>query len=214
MDRVQHNGGTAGIITAICLALLFLLFVSSGLDPQTAQDPAKALPIIAQKPGLFAVIGVLGALAAGFGLVFTIGLFARLRDRAPTRAAAALGLAFVGLTAHALGAALLSQGGQFLVTVSTKDQTAAGHAWIAMTAVVQGLNALGAAFTGASILIAGWAVVGTGAMTAALGWIAVLAGVTQILQYFTAAQALMGLGFLLAIVWLVWAGSELRRAPA
>ncbi len=212
MDRVQHHGGTAGIITAVCLALLFVLFVSSGLDPQAAQDPAKALPIIAQKPGLFAVIGVLGALAAGFGLVFTIGLFARLRDQAPTRAAAALGLAFVGLTAHAVGASLLSQGGKLLVTVSTKDQTAASHAWIAVTAVVQGLNAVGNAFTGASILVAGWAVVATGAMSTTLGWIAVLAGVSQILQYFSAAAALMGIGFLLTIVWLAWAGSELRRS--
>ncbi len=214
MDRVQRNGGTSGIITAICLALLFVLLISSGLDPQAAQDPAKALPIIAQKPGLFGAIGVLGALASGFGLVFTIGLFARLRDRAPTRAAAALGLAFVGLTAHALGASLLSQGGQFLVGVSTRDQTAAGHAWIAVTAVAQALNALGNAFTGGSILVAGWAVVATGAMSTVLGWIAVVDGVVQLLQYFTAAPALMGIGFLLTIIWLAWAGSELRRSPA
>ena len=214
MDRVQRHGGTAGIITAFCLAVLFVLFVSSGLDPQTAQDPAKALPILAQKAGVFATIGVLGALAAGFGLVFTIGLFARLRDPAPTRAAAVLGLAFIGLTGHAIGSSLLWQGGQFLVNVSGKDQVAANHAWIATTAVVQGLNGLGNAFTGASILIAGWTVVATGAMTAALGWIAVLAGVVELLQLFSAAQALMGIGFLLTIVWLAWGGSQLRRSTA
>jgi hypothetical protein len=212
MDRVQHNGGTAGIITAVCLALLFVLFVSSGLDPQTAQDPAKAIPLLTQKAGVFAAIGVLGALAGGFGLVFTIGLFARLRDRAPTRAAALLGLAFVGLTAHVIGSSLLWQGGQFLVTVAAKDQVGASHAWIAVSAVAQGLNGLGNAFTGASILVAGWAIVETGAMNTTLGWIAVLGGVVQILQFFSAQQALMGIGFLLTIIWLAWGGSQLRRS--
>jgi len=51
MVRVQQNGGTAGFITAICLALLFILFASSGLDMQTAQDPAKALPLVYARRG-------------------------------------------------------------------------------------------------------------------------------------------------------------------
>jgi hypothetical protein len=214
MDRVQRNGGTAGIITAICLALLFVLFISSGLDPQTAQDPAKAIPLLTQKASVFAAIGVLGTLAAGFGLVFTIGLFARLRDGAPTRAAAVLGLAFVGLTGHAVGSVLLWQGGQFLVTVSTKDQVGANHAWIAASAVAQGLNGAGNAFTGASILVAGGAVVATGAMNVGLGWMGGLAGVVEILQLFSASQALMGIGFVLVIIWLAWGGSQLRRSAA
>lgn len=211
MDNTQRNGGTAGIITAACLLLLFILFVSSGLDPQTAQDPAKALPLVAQRGGVFAGIGVLGLLAAGFGLVFTIGLFARLRGGAPTRAAALLGLAFVGLTVHAIGATVLWQGGQFLVGVAAKDQTAAANAWIAVTAIVQGLNAMANGFTGASILLAGWAILDTHAMGTTIGWIAVLAGIVEMLQTFSAAAPLVGLGFLLTIVWLAWGGSTLRR---
>ncbi len=214
MDRLQQNGGTAGIVTAICLALLFVMFVSTGFDPQTMQDPARAIPVLSQKAGTFAVLGVLGVLAAGFGLVFTIGLFARLRDAAPTRAAALLGLAFVGLTSHALGSALLWQGGRVIVSVSANDQTAANHAWIALSAVAHSLNGLGNAFTGGSILVAGWAIVGTGAMPSALGWIAVLAGVVELLQWLTAQQALMGLAFLLTIIWLAWGGSQLRRSGA
>jgi hypothetical protein len=214
VDRVQQNGGTAGFITAIALALLFISFISSGLDPQTMQDPARAIPMLAQKAGVFAAIGVLGALAAGFGLVFTIGLFARLRDRAPTRAAASLGLAFVGLTGHGLGSLLLWQGGQFLVTVSAKDPTAADHAWIATAAVAQGLNGLGDAFTGGSLFVAGWAVVTTGAMAPALGWLGVIAGIFQALQLFSAAPVLMLLGIILVIIWLAWGGSQLRSSTA
>mgnify|MGYP001362518874 CR=1 FL=1 len=214
MDRLQSNGGTAGIITAIALAILFILLISSGLDPQTHQDPAKALPILSQKAGLFAVIGVLGALAAGFGLIFTVGLFSRLRDRAPTRAAAVLGLALVGLTAHAMGAVLVWQGGQFLVAVSGKDQIAANHAWIAITAVFQSLNGVGNAFTGGATLVAGWAAVATGALSSALGWVGIIGGVVLILQLFAAAPILMLAGFTLTIIWLAWAGSQLRRPPA
>lgn len=214
MERVQHNGGTAGIITAICLVLLFIFFASSGLDMQTAQDSGKALRVLGQKPGVFAAIGVLGLLASGFGLVFTFGLFDRLREKAPTRAVASLGLAFVGLTMHALGAALLWQGGAMLVALSAKDQTAAAHAWSAVGAINQALMATGNAFTGAAVLIAGWAIVATGVMNTTLGWVAVIAGIVEILQVFSSSMGLMGLGFLLVIIWLAWGGAQLRRGPA
>jgi hypothetical protein len=210
MDRVQQNGGTAGFITAICLALLFILFASSGLDMQSAMDPAKALPVLGQKAFQFASIGVVGLLASGFGLVFTIGLFARLRDKAPTRAAAMLGLAFVGLTTHAVGAAILWQGGALLAALAATDQTAASHSWIALGAVNEGLNATGNAFTGASVLVAGWAIAATSAMSTALGWLAIVTGIVEIVQVFSAQMALMALGFLLVIIWLLWGGAQLR----
>lgn len=214
MERIQHNGGTAGFITAICLALLFILFASSGLDPQTVLDPSRALPVIAQKAGLFGTIGVLGLLSAGFGLIFTFGVFARLREKAPTRAVATLGLAVVGLALHALGAALLWQGGAMLAALSARDQTAAAHAWTAIAAVNQATMAAGNAFTGAAVLVAGWAIVDTGMMNRTLGWVAVVAGIAEILQVFSTRMALMGLGFILVIIWLAWGGSQLRRAPA
>src|SRR5207302_6640221 len=64
-------------------------------------------------------------------------------------------------------------------------------------------------FTGSSVLTAGWAIVGTGAMSATLGWVAIVSGIVEILQVFSSSMALMGLGFLLVIVWLVW---EIGRA--
>lgn len=214
MDRLQQNGGTSGIVTAVCLALLFILFIASGLDPQTAEDPTKALPIIGQKAGLIGGIGVLGFLASGFGLVFTFGLFARLREKTPTRAYASLGFAFVGLTLHALTSALLWQGGQMLVALFATNQTAAGNAWIALGAVNQSLMATANAFTGSAVLVAGWAIVEAGAMNRTLGWVAIVAGIVELAQVFSAQMALMGLGFVLVIIWLACGGSQLRRSAA
>jgi hypothetical protein len=212
MDRIQHNGGTAGFITAICLALLFILIASSGMDMQAMQDPAKALPALGQNAGRFAAVGMLGLLASGFGLIFTFGIWARLREKTPTRAVANLGFAFVGLTMHAFGSGLLWQGGALLVALSAKDQTAASHGWIALAAVNQGLMSTANAFTGVAVLVAGWAIVETNVMSAALGWVAIVAGIVEILQVFSSQMALMGLGFVLVIIWLAWGGAQLRRA--
>ena len=214
MDRVQRNGGNAGFVTAIMLVVTFILFMRTGLDPQTASDPQKALPLLAQKPFLFGAIGIFAALASGFGLVYAIGLFGRLRDRAPTRAYAQLALALVGLTGHALGALILWRGAAALTSVFTTDQVAASHAWLALNATIQGLNTLGDAFTGASILVAGWAIAATGALSSALGWLAVITGAIMLLQLFITSPILFPIAIILTLVWLVWGGSQLRRAAA
>lgn len=213
MDPIQRNGGTAGLITALALAILFILFMTSGLDPQSLADPAKALPMIAQKATLFGAIGVVGLIASGAGLVFTIGLFSRLRERTPTRAAALLAFVFIGLMAHGFGSVLVWQGGSVLAAAYAKDPTAAGHAWLAVGAVVHAVNALGTGFTGASVLTAGWAITDKGAMSAGLGWLAIVAGIFQIAQAFSVTPILLLIGFVTSIAWLAAAGSALRRAP-
>jgi hypothetical protein len=167
-----------------------------------------------QKSGLFATIGVLGLLAAGFGIVFTFGIWARLREKSPTRAVATLGFAFVGLVCHAAASGLLWQGGALLAALYGKDQTMAGHAWAAVGAVNQGLMATANAFTGSAVLVAGWAIVDTKVMNATLGWVAVIAGILQILQLFSSSMALLGLGLLGAIIWLAWGGAQLRSSAA
>ncbi len=216
MDRTQRNGGTAGLVTAVLLALLFVLILSIGLDPQAAGDPTKALPVISQKSTLWALTGMVGALAAAVATVFATGFFRRLRERAPTRAYASLILAVVGLGGHALAALVQWQGGAQLADYATKDQVAASHAWVALNAAIGGINAFASVFTGGSLLVAGWAIIDTGSLTRTVGWVGVIAGVLSVWSLFATTSPAVFLGSLVfAIVWLGWAGSELRRpSPA
>jgi hypothetical protein len=212
MDATQRNGGTAGLVSAALLALLFILFASSGLDPQTIADPTKALPVLAQKGGLIGGVGIVATLTSAVAIVFVVGLYNRLRDRAPTRASTLLYLAVLGLGGHALGALMLWQGGVHLADYAAADQVAASHAWVALTSAIGGINAFGDAFTGASLLISGWAVIDTGAVNRTAGWAAVIAGLLGILGIFAKAPIVMPVTIVFVIIWLAWAGSELRRA--
>jgi len=74
MDRVQKNGGTAGLVTAVLLALLFVLFFSLGQDTMTPGDPAKSLAAVTQKWSLFNLTAFVGLLAAGFGVLAMLAL--------------------------------------------------------------------------------------------------------------------------------------------
>lgn len=213
MEKLQRNAGTAGIVAAVLLALGFILFLSTGLDPQTASDPAKALPQIEKLGSRWAITGIAFVLATGFAALFLAGLFSRLREKAPTRAAATLYFGLIGLTGHALQGMTQWLGGNQLAAYAAQDKVAASHAWVALNAASQGLNGLGNAFAGASLMIAGWAVIATGVFPSVLGWVAVVAGVLAVLGIFSPTSAfLFFASIILIVVWLAWAGNELRRA--
>jgi hypothetical protein len=44
-----------------------------------------------------------------------------------------------------------------------------------------------------------------------VGWVAVIAGVLSIVGIFVMAQAVMLVTIIFVIIWLAWAGLELRR---
>ncbi len=213
MDRLQHNGGTAGIVAAVVLAVAFAIFMSIGLDPETAADPSKALPVIAQQGGRFAAAGILFAIGAAVTVVFTVGLHSRLREPAPTRAAAFLYLAIVGIAGYGLDSLLQWQGVSVIAAYAGKDQVAAGHAWLALRAVSLTFDAVGGTFVGAAQVIAGWAIIATKALGSAVGWLSIVTGVVTILALFARTSVVLFQGsFVLLVVWLAWTGNELRRA--
>lgn len=213
MDRLQRNGGTAGIVTAILGAVAFILFMTSGLDPAALGDPAKVLPFISQQGGRWVMTSIALLLVNAVALLFLAGLVARLQEKAPTRATAALYIVVIGLAGHALSAMLYWQGGVRLAAEAARDQVAAGHAWIAVATAASAFDTLGNAFVGAGVAIAGWAIVETRVLSSGVGWLGIVAGVVTLVQIFApAAVVLLLASVVLLIIWLAWTGNELRRA--
>jgi hypothetical protein len=213
MDRVQKNGGTAGLVTAVLLALLFVLFFSLGQDIMTPGDPAKSLAATTLKWNLFNLTAFVGLLAAGFAVVFVTGLATKLRDGAPTRARAVLYITLIGLASYALGSTVLMLGGRQIVDFTAKDQAGGAVAWAALSAVHAGFEGLGSTFTGVGAILAGWAILSTKVLPAGAAWVGIISGALGVLGLFvTGVPPVMLGGFLLTIAWLAWAGSALRAS--
>ncbi len=211
MDRVQRNGGTAGIIAGLLLLLVLIMILSLGREVMAPGDPAKSLAAVTQKWGLFATVMIVGTLAAGVAVPFTVGIATRLRDGAPTRARALLYVTLLGLGGYAVASLMLLLGGRQVVEFAGKDPAAATTAWLTLRAVDAGLDTLGSAFTGAGSLIAGWAILSTRVMGSGVAWVGIAAGVLGILTVFAPTAEIVFLGsFVLTIIWLIWAGAELR----
>lgn len=168
--------------------------------------------MLAQKRAQLGLIGAVGAAASALGILFALGLAYRLREKAPTRALTQLYLAVVGLASFSIDGFMRTMGGVYLAGL--QDQVAAGHAYAALNGVGLGLNGVGNAFTGVSLLLVAWAIIGTGAMRSALGWVAAVTGVVTVIAAYAQTSEVVFLGSLvLLIIWLVWGGFELRRGP-
>src|SRR3970040_1266501 len=197
MERVQRNGGTAGIVAGVLLIVLFFLFMSRRITNAQFADPGFMVPLLSKNPGSFMGVVIVGALVAGFAVVFSIGLVYRLREKEPTRALASLYLAVLGLGAHAADSMVDWIGTRAWGLAAAKDGVAAGHAYVAVSAVALSLNAMANAFTGAALLVAAWAIITTGALRPLLGWVAVVAGVLNLAMVFGAEGAALFVGALL-----------------
>lgn len=209
--RVQ-SAGTAGIVAGVALAILFVLFVSSGVTPQLLADPAKGLAYVGQNAGRLRLTTIVSLIAVAFAVVFIAGLAAKLREKTPTRATAVLYFGILALAGHALGTLIFGVSLPMIAAYAAKDPVAASHAWVGALALDGAADGLGNLFVGLSTLMAGWAITSAKALSSALGWFGVIAGVVGVLAFLAPnAESLFFLSFLFPIVWLIWAGSALRK---
>jgi hypothetical protein len=100
----QQSAGTAGIVAGISLAILFLLYITSGATPETFADPAKALPFVAQNTSRLRAIAVFDVITLAFAVLFTAGLAGKLRDKTPTRATGVLYFVILGAAGYGVDA--------------------------------------------------------------------------------------------------------------
>jgi hypothetical protein len=209
----QQTAGTLGVLAGIILAILFILFMSAGITMETFADPAKALPQLTADAGRFRAIGALSVITVALATLFVVGLAARLRDKTPTRAAGVLYFGVLGLVGHGLGGMVFWAGLPMIIARAATDQASAGQAWVTINALTTALDGFGNAFVGLSILLAGWAITSSAALSSALGWYGVVAGALVVLATcFSGVEILMLGAFVLPIIWLLWAGNTLRTA--
>lgn len=210
----QRTAGTAGIVSAVGLVAVLALILSSGLTPEVLSDPAKALPYITQNPARWSAPSIIGAIVAGVAVLFVAGLANRLRERTPTRATAVLYLGLLGIAGHGFESIIRWVPSLQVAAYAGKDQVAAAHAWVALSAIQTGLGGIGNAFFGAAALVAGWAIISGRALPSTVGWVGVVAGLVDILAVFAPASPLFLLTIVLDLVWLAWTGNALRRTAA
>src|SRR5437867_7167509 len=176
MERLPRYSGTAGIISAFLLLLFLILgFVVPGTGA-TFADPVRTLTFIAQNRWEWRIANLLTALVAGLAVVFTAGLRNRLREPAPTRAMLVLYTALIGLGGYALASFILWKGGNAMASYLAKDQVAATHAWLALHFAARGAVAVGNAFVGVALILAGWAIAETGAITRSAARLGIVTG--------------------------------------
>ncbi|HEY6103202.1 MAG TPA: hypothetical protein VI007_08265 [bacterium] len=212
MSPRRQTAGTLGIVAGVALAVLFILYFTSGATPATFNDPAKALEFFRAQSGRNEVIACLAILTVSTAAVFVAGLASALAGRTPTRATATLYFGLGGLAGHALSAFIILAAAPWLVKTAAGDQVAAAHAYVAINGLSMASDSLGNFFVGLSTLFAGWAITATPGFGSALGWFGIVTGIVNAVAGLVMnVSALFLVSFLLPIVWLIWAGNTLRR---
>jgi hypothetical protein len=213
VERLQRNAGTAGYVSALLLLVVFILSFAIPGTGSTFTDPARTLTFVVQNRWLWRLNGVAGVLVAGFAVLFAVGVWSRLREPAPTRGTVSLYLATIGLGGYALSSFILWKGGSAVASYMSRDPVAATHAWLALHYAARGAIDVGNAFVGAALILAGWAIAETAALTRSVGRLGVIAGVLSlaVIVSLPFVRLLELLQTVLTIVWLAWVGSELRK---
>jgi len=210
MNPRPQTAGTAGIVAGVLLAVLFILIMSSGIRPEAMSDPAQMLSYASQNLGRWRNVGFVGLLTIVAVVFYFPGLAARLRDRTPSRATGVLYFGVLGNAAHGLDSALTWAGDPAVARAA--DQVAAGHAWVALSAVHAGLQTFGNIGVGLVLLLAGWAAMNSKAFSSGVAWVGLVGGIVTLVSVLRPPGPLFLLSIVLSIIFLIWSGLELRKA--
>jgi hypothetical protein len=214
---MTKNAGLAGIGAGIGLALEFGLFMLSGFQPDTFAEPSDALAFLQARGGYLRAAVLVGAVGAALTTIFLVGLAARLRDAAPTRAAATLYFGVIGGAGHGLVALTFWVAIPLLVALAAREPNLAPAAVGSLTLLTSGAEAFGNLFLALSMAAAGWAVVSFRILPVAVGWIGLAAAALTLARIVGADTPVAFVAFfpslIGAVVFRVWAGISLRSLP-
>ena len=162
-------GGLAGIGAGIALVGEFSLFMLSGFSPDTFADAERTVAFLRERGGYLRAAVLVGSLGAGLTTLFVVGLASRLREAAPTRAAATMYLGVMGGVGHGLVALTFWVGIPLLIGQADRDPAQAAAAVVALAVITSGAEAFGNLFLALSMAAAGWAMASTRVLSSVAG---------------------------------------------
>jgi hypothetical protein len=211
MKDLQKIGGIAALVNAGAYIVGMGLAIAY-IAPLMNDDPEKYVAVIANNQFLLVTWHIIIYLIAGVFMVpMALALHERLKDRSPAgmQIATAFGLVWV-VTVISSGMIIVNDLG-VIAELYEKDPAQAATAWIALSAVEEGLGGGMELPGGLWILLVSWAALQSGGLPRGLNYIGVVVGVSGIA---TVVPSLYFLGYafgLGAIVWFIWLGIALLR---
>jgi hypothetical protein len=178
-------------------------------------DPARKVALLVGNQGSMRVMYLVTYVILGLVLaVLALALHARLRHGAPLLAQAATVVGLIWAVVLVASGMVFNAGMTAVVELQAASPDQAVAAWQAIEPVAQGLGGSGGELLGGLwVLLVSVAALRTGGLPKVLGWLGVVIGAAGVLSVAPALRDL-GYGFgALQIVWFVWMGIVMLRAP-
>lgn len=218
MNALVRFGGLAGIGAGIALVGEFGLFMLSGFSPDTLADPEGTVAFLRERGGYLRAAVLVGSLGAALTTLFVIGLATRLREAAPTRAAATMYLGVMGGVGHGLVALSFWAGIPLLIGQADRDPAQAAAAVSGLAVITSGAGAFGNLFLALSMTAAGWAMASTRVLSTAAGWVGLAAAAFTLARIVGVDTAVAFVAFLPSLVgaaiFRLWGGISLASSAS
>jgi hypothetical protein len=215
MKDFQKIGGAAALYqAAFAISALAFLLVGSramGLSVQDVIDGSgKYLAAQSTYRTVF-VLQTLGGIAyAASILVLALALYERWKKISAPLAGTATAIALVASTAFLLLGVSTIVGMPAIIQLYAQDHTQGFTAWVAFNSVTFSFREAADFAVGGFLLCVGWTMLRARDLPRPLAYIAILAGVGNVIRLLVPPVGLVGL--VLQIVWVVWLGFLLLRS--
>lgn len=210
MNKLQKIGGVAALLEAaiyVCAFLFYGLILPAPVNATTEQKFA----FLSQHQAALSAMNLVGYVLFGaILLVLTMALDERMKKHSPnlSRAASVFGFLWVGLV---IASGMVANIGlEKVINLYAKSPELAQSAWVAITAVVEGLGGGNEIVGGLWVLLISCAALRGGEFSKTLSYLGMAVGVAGILTVYP-AEIFTEIFGLSQIVWFIWLGIAMLR---
>ncbi len=213
MTSVQRIGGIAGLVAAGTIVIGLGMFATLLTDYTTGDPtPAESVAFLADNEITIFVWNAITLLVFSIALVpFALALNEQLKPGSPTLARTATVFAFIWAGLLLASGMVLNVASGTIVDLYSSDPGQAELLWLSVDTVANGLGG-GMEIVGSVwVLLAALAILQSGAMPRALGYLGIVMAVTGLATIVPALEmvgAVFGLGL---IIWFAWHGTVMIR---